>query len=442
MEKIILSPYTHLFEEKNGCYVFNAESLFFSRIDESTYTALIDHSFEDLDKDVIDTLMQKQIIIYERDRYNAYNHALTGYLTSAYSSDTMSLIIAPTTGCNFECPYCFEPKKNPKTITGEVEDKLIEYINKQEHIKNISLTWYGGEPLLCMDAIRRIYDRIIEETDKTIIYQDIISNSYLINDAAIEMMKHCKMNRIQVSIDGAESNHDKTRFLKGTHAPTYKIIERNIENLAKAMPDLQISIRVNITKENWEDFVTIYNKYCDNDEEWHKNIFPYPGIIRMDTKDGCRLSHQCYRISDLVDLYLLLGKKGVNVSLFPKLRAKGCMMQRQNSFIVGPEGELYKCWNDVSNPEKTIGSIMDNKRHHYDILMKYMQESGPFGEECRECSVFPICDGGCGYVRYRNKFENGSFERCSSYKDIEKLKKALLYSISSDKDKKKKRLNF
>ncbi len=440
MQNIILSPHTFLFEDDGNQYVFNSESLFFSKIDIQTFIALTEHNFDSLDENSIKALIEKRIVIYEKNKYTCYNHLLTRHLTSAYADDTMVLIIAPTTGCNFECPYCFEPKKNPKSITPEVEEKLIEYINKQEHIKNISITWYGGEPLLMPKAIRRIYDRITTETDKEITKQEIISNTYLVNDEVIELMKHCKINRIQVSLDGIKERHDKTRFLKSTHAPTFDVIEKNIEKMAKEVPDMHISIRVNINKDNWEDFVTLYHKY--HGEEWHKNIGLYPGLIREDSADRCTLRHSCYRISDLVELHFKFAEMGVNVNMFPNNRFKGCMLQRANAFIVGPEGELYKCWNDVSNPDKIIGSIMDNDLHNYDLLMKYMQECQPIREECRDCHIFPVCEGGCGHQQYRNKFEKAEFELCSPLKDKEKLKKVLLYSIKENKNKERKSLNL
>ena len=429
----IISRYTFIFEDGDDCFIFSAESRFFSKIDKEAYVALVNHDLAGLDKESSEVLANKKIIIPQKDIYTYYYHRLTQHLTNAYASNRMTLIIAPTTGCNFECPYCFEPKTSPKSITLEVEDKIINYIKKREDIKEISITWYGGEPLLRPDAIRRIYDRIVEETDKKIVHQDIISNTYLVNDSVIEMMRHCNIDSIQVSLDGTEPHHDQTRYLKGSHSPTFKIIENNIEKLARQLPDMSISLRVNINKNNFRDFVDIYFKY--QREPWHKNIWVYPGFIREDNANGKNICYSCYAASDFVDLYLTFAKMGVNVDLFPRDRSKGCMMQRFDAFIIGPEGELYKCWNDVSSPDKIIGSIMDNDRHNYDLLMKYMHECGPIREECRDCHVFPICGGGCGHRHYRNRFEGAEFELCSPFKDKATLKKALLYSIKENNNK-------
>lgn len=440
MNKFILSPYTFLFEEKGDFYVFNSESLFFSKISRESYVALSERDFESLDEKATEILWKKRIIILREDRDTCYNHLLTRHLTSAYADDTMVLIIAPTTACNFACPYCFEPKKNPKMITPEVEDKIIEYVNNQRHINKISLTWYGGEPLLAAEAISRIYNRLVTETDKEITQHEIISNTYLVDDRTIEILRECKVGKIQVSLDGVKERHDKTRFLKHDKAPTFDVIERNIKKIATELPDIHISIRVNINKDNWTDFVTLYHKY--HGEEWHRNIGLYPGFIREDSADGCTVKHSCYQITDLTDLHFKFAENGVNVDFFPSNRFKGCMLQRANAFIVGPEGELYKCWDDVSKPDKVVGSIMDNELRNYTLLMRYMQECRPIREECRGCSVFPVCDGGCGKQQYRNKFEGAELQLCSHLKDRQNLKKVLLYSAGVNKNSDKKVLTL
>lgn len=103
-------------------------------------------------------------------------------------------------------------------------------------------------------------------------------------------------------------------------------------------------------------------------------------------------------------------------------------MHQMSSYIIGPEGEIYKCWNDVSNPDKVIGYINDKKITNKTLMVNYALRSIPYNDECKHCHAFPICDGGCGYNRYRNIFEGCHFDTCSPYKDIERLKKALLTS--------------
>lgn len=89
-----------------------------------------------------------------------------------------------------------------------------------------------------------------------------------------------------------------------------------------------------------------------------------------------------------------------------------------NSYIIGPEGEIYKCWNDVSDRNKIIGYINTQKLTNVDLLAKYMVDSTIFEEtKCRECFFFPICGGGCPQYRIQNKYENGNYDLCAVRND-------------------------
>ena len=436
---IKLSPYTICFQEENGYYIFNGVSRFFSEISKDLYISLKNRDWDAL-KDEIDFLKEKYIILEEEELDQFFYETRVNYMTNSFGSKHLTLVIAPTTACNFDCPYCFEPKRNPKYMTKEVEDALIKYINNQDYAESISIVWYGGEPLLAFDTIKRLYYRIQEECDKKITRQEIITNGYLINDDVIEFIKNTKLDMIQFSLDGIEENHNKTRCLKADGSGTFRKIQENIEKLAKAIPNLPIAIRVNVNKKNYEDVAILYEYY--NSSNWQKKIGVYPGILRIDAKDGIRYCQSCYDNGELYELYSKLQNKGLNVSFFPKIAYKGCMIQRTGAFIIGPEGELYKCWNDVSDPNRVVGSIMDNKHRNYSLLLKYVNEIDPFDEKCKRCHAFPICDGGCGHVRFRNKYENGEFDYCSPFKNIEILKKALLQSTKENPDKDKQLLQF
>ena len=75
-------------------------------------------------------------------------------------------------------------------MTREVEDRIIEYVRSRTLAENISLTWYGGEPLLAFDIIERLYDRIIAETEKKIISHGIITNGFLIDNLVISFSRN------------------------------------------------------------------------------------------------------------------------------------------------------------------------------------------------------------------------------------------------------------
>ena len=120
----------------------------------------------------------------------------------------------------------------------------------------------------------------------------------------------------------------------------------------------------------------------------------------------------------------------MNVNFTPQKANKGCMVNKLNAYIVGPRGEIYKCWNDVGNTAKIIGNIKEKELQNKPLLYRYMNDVSPFSDvRCKECMLFPICSGGCSWYRYRNICEKGKFDVCSQFKNEENLKAVLIKSL-------------
>jgi len=93
----------------------------------------------------------------------------------------------------------------------------------------------------------------------------------------------------------------------------------------------------------------------------------------------------------------------VDTEYYPKLHG-GCTATEKNSFVIGPEGEIYKCWMDVGIKEMIVGDIFEKTPWNMGLIANYMAAGDRFlSPECRECFSLPICDGGCPKARMQNK---------------------------------------
>lgn len=115
-----LSLYTYLFERDNKYYLYNSQTSFLSAIDKDFYELLYNHDFEKLEDDVLSVLKEKGIIIDDSHYYDYYYTSRQGFISSIGNLETLELVVAPTTSCNFACPYCFEGEKRNKFMTQEV----------------------------------------------------------------------------------------------------------------------------------------------------------------------------------------------------------------------------------------------------------------------------------------------------------------------------------
>jgi len=422
-----LSIYTHLFCRDGKWYLYNSETGFFSTLHESAYEALYNGDFEILGEETVQILREKRIIVDEEHLYDYYYASRLSYLSTIGYQKSLNLTIAPTTGCNFACPYCFEGEKGNKVMSQDTINDLIAFINSYEESDTLNITWYGGEPLCAFGTIKEILKRIENDCRCKIGSQSIVTNGYLINEEIIDFMKRTHFNSIQISLDGTEKHHNETRFVKGSKNPTFERIMDNLDLLAGKMPkSFCISLRINVNKNNEDDYANMYKfireKYPDKD-----NIVVYPGFIREPNKSGSAMCYKCLFGNDRYAFWLKAVKQGVPDSLYPQKTAKGCMTSQNNSLVIGPEGEIYKCWNDVNHPEKVVGYIKDKRMTNPQLICHYAFEATLFNDpKCKNCKLFPICDGGCGWMRYENVINGKEYDICSYLSNINNLEECLL----------------
>lgn len=147
-----------------------------------------------------------------------------------------SLDISTGFQCNFRCNYCFEQKfKNAYTNTkpsNEVIDRIIEYVKylKKTILTSeedyISLTYYGGEPLLNLDLIERMATALRGEQVK----YSFATNGYLVKEKLDQILriKQLSNNKMVFGFSYDFYLQDKNR-----KANTYKLIRDNIKLIYK-----------------------------------------------------------------------------------------------------------------------------------------------------------------------------------------------------------------
>ncbi|MDE6083078.1 MAG: SPASM domain-containing protein, partial [Muribaculaceae bacterium] len=327
-----------------------------------------------------------------------------------------------TQACNLCCPYCFEGNKNPISMSNDVEEALIKYISSRP-IKTYSITWFGGEPLLRPDIIKSILEKLSLIKGITLTNHNIITNGTLLNHKVYDLFHRFPLDSIQITLDGIKESHDKLRCDRNGMG-SYDLIKKNLFDFIAEFPQTHVSIRVNVNKENASDFIDIHR----NVAAWFKgkkvSYNVYPGIIKK-VEDNI-ISNGCLDRLEQQEFYLNLHSNGIKFHGFPKNQTGGCTATSAMSLVVGANGHIYKCWEDVGRENLTVGSVLMENQGNQDILADYLINGSKFSnEECKSCSYLPICSGGCPKDRILNK--NIKPHQCSIYSINEgKLVKTIL----------------
>lgn len=338
---------------------------------------------------ILKTLIEKGIII--QDEFNELEQVKFLVNKSTFQEECFYLVIQPTLDCNFRCTYCYEEHKKVEFKVQTI-DAILELVEKiTRRISKLILCWFGGEPML-------EFNKICELTSK---FKDIClcngckyeakmtTNGYLFSDYSINMLEELCIKKIQITLDGYESYHDKKRPLANGMGTFKKIKENLLKILDK---NVLVVLRLNVDEENYYGVESLLE------------------VIPIDKRKMI--------ILNMINLFQNNGKVSLN-NLYKMAIDKGfiyydtvnnyskCEGTMKNSITIQPDGKLTCCSIAAEN-NFYFGKITNEGELNVNKAIYYaFQNISPIdNQNCTECIKLPMCLGGCKYGRYRKSDKN------------------------------------
>ena len=415
------SRYNYLkYSERFGYLLFNTRTKYFLSLSQELFQRLdklcqlenIEVETSDITPDIWSQLVNGKVIVGNNEDDDFYE--LKKYLRykQAFSNKRIGLVLVPTFTCNFKCPYCYENNLPNTTMRVEVVEAIYSFIKKLGQ-NDVDLCWHGGEPLIAFDSIVSFLDKIKNDSDIVLRSHSMVSNGFLLDKSKCNILNEFHLNRIQITIDGNKDYHNRSRIHK-TGVLTYDTIIQNIENVFQYIPDCQVIVRVNLHNENKDSFPALYKELK---ERWSMQNFVFNISFVNDVNNSCKVACLANKgkISYMRSLYELYGIEDISLSVQPLVG--GCTASCINSYVIGPLGEIYKCWADVGRKEKIVSNVFDGKISNY-LLPSYTVGSDMFSDEkCKKCAFMPMCEGGCIVRRFNQKHNQTPYDPCPINED-------------------------
>lgn len=394
-------------ETKGVFIVYNTKSGHYVIIDEKERKRFMDLIHGESDNPIIrDYLASNGILV------NGDEDECSLFLDSLPYERTFFLTLLPTTACNFRCPYCFESHDSAR-VSPKMEELILHFLaQKLSYYHHLNVQWYGGEPLLEIELIKRLSEKMIRMCkDRRITYTaNMTTNGFLLSWENYQLLKECKIRNYTITVDGVKEHHNRTRILpNGTG--TFSTIVDNLKKI-REMEKSQLShftIRTNFTynsiekKDEWENYLNEHflfdsrfsylPRYAWNNSKstLSKNQFiefEYNGNV--DTSEYSDLESHEYE-------KLIIDKSEKRLALLHN-RADVCMAGHNNSIIIAPDGRLLKCQVCLDDPTNVVGQLDESTGSVWiDEKNQSKWEVRDMGfEECKTCWSFPFCLGkGC-----------------------------------------------
>lgn len=316
--------------------------------------------------------------------------------------------------CNLACRYCFaeegEYHGRRALMSFKVGRKALDFlIASSGNRRNLEVDFFGGEPLMNWDVVRRLveYGRQKEkETDKRFRFT-MTTNGVLLNEEIMGFLNR-EMSNVVLSLDGRKEVNDRMRPFRSGRG-SYDLIVPKFLRFAKLRGDGDYYIRGTFTRHNL-DFAKDVLKFADlgfssvsvepvvasPEEEYAIHEEDLPRI--MEEYDG------------LAAEYVRRKKEGRGFRFFHfnmDLSQGPCVAKRLSGcgsgteyLAVTPFGDLYPCHQFVGREEFLLGSVdtgVTRKaiQDEFKLLNVYAKE------KCHDCFARFYCSGGCAANSYQ-----------------------------------------
>lgn len=419
------SRYNKLFRTEGlGRFCYNALSNTLIELDETHFDLLEGyrrgHEPSGIeDKGFFGLLREKRVLVKAGEEENLLLVRQHRRLANCFNTTRLNLTICPTLRCNFRCVYCFETTQaEGRFMSVETQERLIAWIREHSNIRTLSVSWYGGEPLLAFDTICALTENFLS-LGLAQYRAALFTNGYLLDHEKIVQLNDLKIVSIEITLDGLAEVHDTRRVLVGG-GPTYDRILENVSALMDSDYSGECRIRVNLDKRNLEGFLDLRSELLGRFKG--KKLSVHPELVTITWEQSYKRDN-CLDTGEWAGFDLELARRH---GILPTggLHPPGysyyvCMAGMNQDFTVGPEGELYKCGDAVGRSAMVVGNIhAKDTITHPELRAQYTIGLDPYRDpECLACAVLPICEGGCPQRRMLAK-HNGreEIEYCSPYK--------------------------
>lgn len=405
------SGYNYYVPYKDGCIIMNgiSEASFTVKKENAEHYRTIIEQPESFTEDesfrpFIDKMLRDGFIV---DDSTDERELIRRKFRWKQRPDEYMVMLLPTYQCNLRCWYCIQDHAD-LWMTDEIVEKVKCRLSKmvsRDDIRRLSLSWFGGEPLLAYDRVLEIsrWAKKLALDHGKDFGASITTNGTLLTSERIEALRDAGVRFYQISIDGNRETHDKIKVLGKRSA-----FETTLRNIGQIIQHTRCTLRFNYTKENMmpESLIADLDRILPEDG---RSMIEFM-IYKVWQEDGAAV--------DFAEVEKL-AEMAMGIGLSPRLSDVGmCYADNANFDCIFTNGSVDKC--DNTSPEARIGEIDEKGEIKWnkstDSHVTILEHTA---SECHACRYLPICWGPC--VSKRGKMIREANAVCCQFEDREEF---------------------
>lgn len=326
---------------------------------------------------------------------------------------TFALIVMPTERCDLRCTYCYESFEKGR-MKPSIQHGLLRLVDElTASYAAVDLAWFGGEPLLAVDGVVEVSDRLrsAAESNDAQVSVSMTTNGHRLTEQTRSRLRD-RIDVYQITLDGPASIHDSQRVtIRGVG--TYRTI---LENIRGVFEDTQSRVVLRINADVRRDGVgdRIADWLSAEIEPLHRRWGARLSISVNPVWDATTTSIDGICLNDAVEaqrLVRLIAAAEASVgSSMPSYMARtldglgtlSCYAGKPNSVVVGSDGQLYKCTVALDLEANQVGRLREDGTMDIDQTRwsGWVDQNAMSDPSCRRCAFARSCQGiSCPLVR-------------------------------------------
>ena len=328
------------------------------------------------------------------------------------SNEVKALCLHVSHDCNLRCRYCFADEgayhSVREVMSFETAKAAIDFLIRESGKRKVlEVDFFGGEPLMNLDVVKRTVYYAKEQgakAGKKFLFTTT-TNGLLLDDETIRFFNE-EMENVVLSLDGRKEVHDAVRKTVNGKGSYDAVIER-IKKFVKARGDKHYYVRGTFTAKNL-DFAEDVLFLADNGFDSISLEPVVTDIPDLQIKEE-HLPAIEREYERLCDAYVQREAEGDPFLFFHfhiDLEGGPCLQKRVSAcgagneyFSVVPNGDIYPCHQFAGDKNFKMGSVFEGMIDPA-LRAKFADSCLFTRKKCGDCFAKFICSGGCSANNY------------------------------------------
>lgn len=283
------------------------------------------------------------------------------HVEEALDNSLFNLILFATEACNFRCTYCYED-----FALGHMRPEVVQAVKKLISaradcgLRALEISWFGGEPLLAKGVVLDIgrHTMALARSKHFVYGANITTNGFFLTPPAVEELVASGVTRFQVSLDGPETEHDKTR-IRRNGSGSFHHIWANLRKMRDTSLDFLVILRMHMHSRNassLEELVDSIKIEFGHDDRF-KVFFKAVEHLGGPNDNDFRILSGDERASAKSSLEERLSSPS---QIFALKSPYICYAALPNSLAIRADGTVAKCTVGLKDSNNSIGVLSND----------------------------------------------------------------------------------